>query len=371
MGQRLIQAFKFLLIGGFCVGIYYFLIYCVNEDVPLGAFISGYSWIVGFLAFVGFVCLFISAFVIFYFAIPIIVHIAPPKKYYDLFFVGEKSHVYSVIGFLMYFVIPAAYYLVMYVRYKFGLLDWWGADYNVFLFILVAPSLGFVVWAVKYRRVLSRSEVYGGRHSLVLMAQAWAPYFLLGASIPISMLIFLYILKSMIGTGSISGSGIFIFFVLFCVVQYFILVPSRKIDEFERIAIISGSVSWGRQVVSSLWFIVISFIYVLFLLHPVSSYRMAKYSFRFLGIGDVYRQYYFLKSSEFNLPSNVVSSCSEGVCITRNVKVILDVGNILYVYDEDNNVLLGLPRKGLYLYKKIDEHKERDGFRNPFSVARG
>lgn len=375
MGRRLIQSLRVFWGVEFCIGVYYFLIYCINENVPLGALFSSYSWITGFLVFIGLVFFFLSAFLIFYFAIPVVIHIDPPKKYYELFFVGERGHVYSILGFFMYFVIPAAYYFVIYVRYKFGLLDWWGINhYYAPLLILVVPSLVFVVWAIKYRGVLSRSEVYGGRHSLFLVAQAWVPFFLIGLTIPISLLIFLYVLKSMSGSESISGPGIFVVFALFCAVQYFILMPSRKSDEFKRIAVLSGSVSWRgqvRQVVFSPWFSIIAIFYISFLLNPASSYRVAKYSFRFLGIGDVYRKYYFLRSSEFNLPSSVVESCSKSVCLTRNVKVILDVGNILYVYDEDNNVLLGLPRKGLYLYKKIDEYKERDGFQNPFSVARG
>ena len=85
------------------------------------------------------------------------------------------------------------------------------------------------------------------------------------------------------------------------------------------------------------------------LIHPLIVERTSAATLKMLKIGgSIERQYHFSSENKPDIPHQLIDSCPENEnCTTKNVKVIFDIGNILYVREGESKIY-ALPREKLW-----------------------
>ncbi len=130
-----------------------------------------------------------------------------------------------------------------------------------------------------------------------------------------------------------------------------ILVPPKKKDAFKKNAQQYSKSSVLNEISKAPAFIVYIFA-AIFSLFPNVAAKTSGVSFRILNIGGgIERSYYFTPKARITVPPELIEECNgNDYCITKKLKVILDLGGALYIkgnYFGREDTIISLPRQHL------------------------
>jgi hypothetical protein len=168
--------------------------------------------------------------------------------------------------------------------------------------------------------------------------------------------VFVYLKYLQFGLGLKTDIQYFLALSAFFIFSFFILLPPRKKDGFQKNAEKYSKRVLSREVLRIPAFYVYSFS-LLLTLFPNIAYSTASVSFKFLNVGGgIVRSYYFSKKSRVTIPPELIDRCeNEDYCQTKPLNVIFDLGGVLYIkgsYLGNDNTLISLPKSSLYMISK-------------------
>lgn len=154
------------------------------------------------------------------------------------------------------------------------------------------------------------------------------------------------------GFGELSNFLTVVAISLFAVFSFFVLVPAKRKDGFQRSAEIHHGADWKSDISDTPAFYAYCAAFCISLF-PAAAHNTAMKSFQYLNIGGgIERSYYFSKRARIDLPEELIESCVGDVCYTKNLKVVMDLGGALYVKGEyfgSKRSVLALPGQHLFM----------------------
>lgn len=140
--------------------------------------------------------------------------------------------------------------------------------------------------------------------------------------------------------------------ILLILINGIFLIPTKKQNSFHEIASKYSPKKSIEKLADSIYapsLLLLLFILGLILFHPLIIERTSSATLKMLKIGgDIERTYHFSSSIRSEIPSEIIESCKEEEnCRTTKVKVIFDIGNILYVKGHASEIY-ALPREKLW-----------------------
>ncbi len=304
----------------------------------------------------GMLCILFTCVAILYSIISFIVIFDPAEIGYDnLFFARpswlESKVVASVLNFLIFFSFtPVLLFSLIYFEYEHA-----GAIALISMFTV--PVL-FVYYAFTPNKSVKeeRFRVFG----TLVFWKSVITFFYINLFAFLSVVVYFKYLE--FGLKFESDMQYLIAFLVFFAFSYFVLLPPKKKNNFQKNAEVYTKKKFSSEILKIPAFYVYSFSLLLTLI-PSISYSTASVSFQFLNVGGgIERSYYFSKRSKVTVPPDLIESCvDDDYCRTKVVSVVFDIGGVLYVrasLQEEGGALISLPKSNLYM---ISGQQKQDG----------
>lgn len=144
--------------------------------------------------------------------------------------------------------------------------------------------------------------------------------------------------------------------LIFMVFGYFTLLPPQKPKPKNCIEIEKEPPSEAEKLFNSAINIPAAYTFVILVaisLYPAIVHKTTTLSFRLLGIGGNIERSYYYEIKNLSIPSELIKKCESKICITKPLKVVLDLGGLLYVkaeFLEKKEATILLPGKDLYYF---------------------
>jgi|GEM_PF-1511959 len=277
---------------------------------------------------------------------------------------------YSSVSCLVVFdPLKISYRQLLYAKPHYSFNKYLASFFNFFLFFCFTPCLFFLLEILNYRCVVEatvlsiflmpllfsyyamspRRWIKNERFDCLRQPRFWRAYitlFCVGFLAFISILVFLKYVKFglKIESDKEYQMTLFSFFAL----SYLIILPpdekklitsgNNPLPLYKELMSMPASLAYSAALIFAIW--------------PSVAANTASASLRFLQIGGgLERSYYYLPEPKIAVPAEL-TNCTEKLCVTKNLHVVLDLGALLYVrghyFDEDNTVL-SLPRQSMFV----------------------
>ncbi len=333
-------------------GLYYLFVFTFKEGIP---FPIDISILPGILIALGILSLLFTIVVVLYSTISVIVVTDPVEiDYEDMFFsrptwIKSKS-VAGLINYFFFFCVTPV------LLFSLSIFDYEYVNGVVYLSLFLMPLL-FVYYALtpNIRKDKLRALKYRR------FWKAAVTFFYINVFALLSVFVYLKYLEFglHLKTDLQYMAALLAFFVL----SFFIVLPPRKKDSFQRNAEKFSNTSFTKEILKYPAFFVYAFSLILTLI-PSIAYSTASVSFRFLNVGGgIERTYYFSTKSRVTIPPYLVEKCNaKGYCQTKKLNVLFDIGGTLYIkgaYIGGDSALISLPKQNLYMISMMDSKKNK------------
>ncbi|KAB7694289.1 hypothetical protein GBN33_16625 [Plesiomonas shigelloides] len=322
------------------LGVYYFFLYVINEGIPFPLDISALPTVFIALGMLGGI---FTLLVIMYSFMSVIVIFDPFNiRYSDVFYskaFNIKSKVgSSLVNYILFFCLhPVAYF----IAYKYELPTW----IMIASFISIPFMFSFLVMR---RAQCGRGNIKNAIVS-VRFILLYITFLYIGLLSLLSLVIFVKYIQ--FNTGETSDFIVICYIVIFAFFSYIILIPAGSGTWFEENESKYDKNKVSNRLKKTPAMAVYAIAAMTSLLPPV-AYKTAKKSLYILNVGGgVKRQYFYNPSSKVPMPPNIIGECNgNNFCKTKELRVILDLGNIVYVRiegEDSNDELISLQKKDL------------------------
>ncbi len=125
--------------------------------------------------------------------------------------------------------------------------------------------------------------------------------------------------------------------------------PKKSVIIIEEEKSIKKQIATLLDSIHGLSLILLVSILIIIQIHPIMVSKTSEAALKIFRIGgNIERAYHFSSSKKSEIPGDIVNPCKpEENCTTKKVKVIFDIGNILYVKTSESKIY-ELPREHLH-----------------------
>ncbi len=326
------------------IGLYYFLIYCLNSNIPFPLDLGGLP---ALLTALGILCVFISVIIMAYVTLATLVVFDPLNiGFQKLITVASfdklKGSKALVVNYIFFYVLNPGMFLVL------ALCGTDKLDLFISLSIFAFPLL-YTYYSVTPKQWLVHGD-FKVNKKLLLLAKIYVSFFylnffsLVSGYISVKFVLLTFELKSDLAT-------VLTFFCVYFFSFFIFLPPAEKASD-ARFMELGNKIDLSKEMLRYPMTYVYIFLFMVALL-PNVAFKTASSAFHILNVGGkVEREYYYFKDSKIAIPPKIIKKCEGKFCTTKKVKVILSFGGVLYVEDEGN--IYSLPNQHLFLIQDIN-----------------
>lgn len=333
------------------LGTYYLLVFCYNFKIP---FPLSLKTLPSILLAIGIICISITALLIFYFTMSVVVLSEPARSIYmknsNLLpqkLKNKKNIPAPILNYFLYFIIPLITILFyLFFAKKLNL------SINYLLFYLFThPALySFYIITRDYKLVDFKN--WKKELSIMLFVKNYILYlYLFFFSISSYILFYIFFVRTHIATET---SHLAIATILFTLLNFATLHPKR-LNLINKKTIIDNKIDAHESIINHST-THIYFICFIISLWPTIAFNISKVPFKLLNIGgEISKQYYFAQESKKYYPDFFIKNCEDQVCYSYDMNVVLELGESIYVKSEKikKGYTFSFPRQ--YLFEIIKD----------------
>lgn len=328
------------------LGVYYLFLFALYEKIPFPFQITALPAI---LVALGLLCLIITIIFVVYSLISAVVISDPLKiSYYDIFYVRptwiRNRWVASVINFVLFFCVTPS---VLFVSAVYECR--WTNEITLSSLVIMPFLFSYYALTPNISLIGSNREEF----KRFLEPRFWKTaltFFYIGLFSIASFYVFIKYME--FGWSIKENWQAIAAIVVFLAMNYLVMIPPKKKDAFQKIAREGSNKLYFSDIAKTPAFWVYVFA-VSISLFPFVASKISIASLRILNMGGgMERKYYYTPKARITIPPELVKECvGDNYCITKDVKVILDLGDVLFIkgsYFGNKNTVISLPGKYLY-----------------------
>ncbi|EHK5438623.1 hypothetical protein I8Y03_001871 [Aeromonas hydrophila] len=335
------------------LGIYYFVVFIYYEKIPFPLDSSSLPTIFSALGILG---IMLTGIFLFYSSMAIMIVADPLKINYRQVFYTKPSFTDNsdLSGLFNYFIFSVSPILIITAIYLNDLPSW-----TTLIGLALMPSL-FSLHVIErsgaIKLILAESNTTNKTSiALKIIRTSFGPFFAyfitffyLGSFTIASAVMFYTYVNHVISIDT-NSLGIVVM-ICFIIVNFVITLPSKKQTQYE----VNAKKYSSNNILKLFVDLPAAPIYalgIIFSLTPPAAYKNTVSAFKIINSGgNAVRSYYISKNQINTLPEDIIEKCEKYVCITKKMKVVLDMNDVVYVrgdFINQKGTLISLPRKNL------------------------